>query len=390
MRVETAHVGAPPAVERPSEGPSAAPLKTWRQAFGHLKPLRVCLPGSPPWRRARDLTVIVPAYNEARTVADTIRSIQAQTVPVREIIVVDDCSTDETGEVARRLGATVLRPPANTGSKAGAQTFALSRVRSEFVMALDADTTLAPDAVETLLSAFDDPRVAAACGSVIPRRVRTIWERGRYIEYLFAFGFYKPIQDYYGKPLISSGCFSAYRAEPLRRQGGWSNRTMAEDMDLTWGFYQAGCRVRFIPEATCYPIEPHNFHFMHKQLRRWSHGFLQNVQVHWKGLLRVPYLRSLVAVALWDATVASVAYFFVVPLLAWSLSPLFLLSYVIDTPAVLVPVLREAARRREVGRALASIPGFWLLRLVNGLIFLKACWVELVMRRRLRVYEKGH
>src|SRR5207244_2829390 len=44
-----------------------------------------------------DLTVIVPAYNEAACVADTIRSLRAQTAPPRKIIVVDDCSTDGTG-----------------------------------------------------------------------------------------------------------------------------------------------------------------------------------------------------------------------------------------------------------------------------------------------------
>src|SRR6266487_3517697 len=48
-----------------------------------------------------DLTVIVPAFNEAASVADTIRSLQAQSAPPREIIVVDDCSTDGTGDVAQ-------------------------------------------------------------------------------------------------------------------------------------------------------------------------------------------------------------------------------------------------------------------------------------------------
>ncbi|MGB3940050.1 MAG: glycosyltransferase family 2 protein [Candidatus Manganitrophaceae bacterium] len=338
----------------------------------------------------RGLTVIVPAYNESATIADTLRSLQAQTVPIDEIIVVDDCSSDATGKIARSLGVTVIRPEANTGSKAGAQNVALAHVQTEWTMALDADTTLAPDSVEKLLAALDEPRVAAVCGSVIPRFVRTVWERGRYIEYLFAFTFFKPIQNYYEKPLISSGCFSAYRTDALRAVGGWSTRTMAEDMDLTWSFYQRGDKVRFVPEAVCYPIEPHNFNFLSKQLRRWSHGFVQNVGLHWRGALRVPYLRSLIAVSLWDAMIASVAYFILVPWLAWRLSPLFLLSYIIDTPAVLVPVLVQATRRREVGRALASIPAFWVMRLVTGVFFLKALWNELILKRRLTRYEKGH
>lgn len=341
-------------------------------------------------RRTCNLTVVVPAYNEAASIADTIRSIQAQTLPARRVIIIDDFSTDGTGDIARSLGAEVIRPPQNTGSKAGAQNFALPLVNTEFIMAIDADTTLAPDAIEKLMSGLDDPDVAAACGFVIPRHVNTLWERGRYVEYLFAFTFYKPIQDYYKFPLISSGCFSVYRTEVLLEHGGWNTRTMAEDMDLTWSFYQSGHGVRFVPEAVCYPIEPHNFLFMGKQLKRWSHGFVQNVRLHWRGILKLPFLRSTVAVAMWDAAFASLVFLFILPLLAIFVSPLFLLAYVFDVPALAVPVLYKAAQRGETFKALASLPGFLVLRHVNALFMVKALWMELVLNKPLRVYEKGH
>jgi cellulose synthase/poly-beta-1,6-N-acetylglucosamine synthase-like glycosyltransferase len=336
------------------------------------------------------VTVIVPAYNEAASIVDTIKSIQGQTVPADEIIVIDDFSTDNTGDLARECGATVLRPPANTGSKAGAQNFALKHVQTTYVMAIDADTTLAPDAIAKLLPALNDPNIAAACGFVLPRHVETLWERGRYIEYVFAFTFYKSIQDYYNTPLISSGCFSVYRTDILHENRGWSTRTMAEDMDLTWSFYQAGHGVRFVPEAVCYPIEPHDFNFMSKQLRRWSHGFVQNVRLHWKSILEIPFLRMMVAVALWDATVASMTYIFLLPLLAIFLNPFFLLGYLIDLPAVVVPVLYKSVQRKEVRRAVASLPGFFVLRMVNCMFLLKAVWQEFVMHRPLKIYEKGH
>jgi cellulose synthase/poly-beta-1,6-N-acetylglucosamine synthase-like glycosyltransferase len=341
--------------------------------------------------RTSDLTVIVPAFNEMATIAETIRSLQQQTAPIGEIVVVDDGSTDGTGDVARALGARVVRPPCNTGSKAGAQNFALPLVHTPFVMALDADTVLEPDAIDKLAAAFDAPGVVAACGFVVPRRVRTLWERGRYIEYLFAFTFYKQVQDYWEKPLISSGCFSMYRTDALRRHGGWPTRTLAEDMDLTWIFYQSGSEVRYVPEAVCRPYEPESFQFMRRQLRRWSHGFVQNVHLHWRGLLHVSYLRSAVAVALWDAAIASVVYLLVLPLLALAFhSPWWLLGYVIDAPALLVPVLAGAVPRREARRALASFPAFFVLRAVNAAYFLEALWSEWVLRRRLLVYEKGH
>jgi biofilm PGA synthesis N-glycosyltransferase PgaC len=334
--------------------------------------------------------VLVPAYNEAETIADTIRSLQAQSLLPEKIIVIDDCSKDNTADIARSLGVTVVRPPQNTGTKAGAQNFALQMVDTEFTMAIDADTTLAPDGIAKLMAALDDPNICAACGLVLPRYVKTVWERGRYVEYLYAFSFCKPIQDYYHKPLISSGCFSVYRTNVLKGQGGWSTRTMAEDMDLTWSFYQAGLGVRFIPEAVCYPIEPHDYNFMSKQLKRWSHGFVQNVRLHWRMVLGIPFLRSMIAVTMWDAVVASLVYLILVPLLSVLVSPLFLLGYLIDAPAVAFPVLIIATKRKETWKAISSIPSFFVLRTVNSFFMLEAIWSELILRRPLRVYEKGH
>jgi poly-beta-1,6-N-acetyl-D-glucosamine synthase len=225
----------------------------------------------------------------------------------------------------------------------------------------------------------------------VPRYVRSVWERGRYIEYLLAFSFYKPIQDHYAKPLIASGCFSIYRTERLQAHGGWQTRTMAEDMDLTWSMYSAGEQVRFVPGAVCYPIEPHTFLFMRTQLRRWSHGFMQNVQLHFSRLLSIGFLRSVVGVAFWESTVASIIYLGVVPLTALiSRNPLILLVYILDAPALMVPVLTQAAQRGEFWRAVRSIPSFFVLRIINCLFVLEAIWSEMIVGRRLVVYEKGH
>lgn len=337
------------------------------------------------------LSVIVPAYNEAASIVDTIKSLQNQTTPPKRIIIVDDYSTDETGKLALETGAEVIRPDKNTGSKAGAQNFALTKIDTEYTMAVDADTVLAPDAIEKLIGAFDNDQVAAACGFVIPRHVNTIWERGRYIEYLLAFTFYKPIQDHIGKPLISSGCFSMYRTTFLKEQGGWPQRTMAEDMDLTWSFHKKNFNVRFIPDAVCYPIEPNNFHFMHKQLKRWSHGFVQNLQLHWRDVVKIPYLNYIIAVSAWDAIMGGLLYTIVLPVLTIVFqNPLLLLGYFIDTPITLVPVFYKGLQRKEGMKALASFPSFLVLRMVNSYYILEAFWTELVMRKRFSVYEKGH
>lgn len=340
--------------------------------------------------RVLDLTVIIPAYNEVNFVGDTIKSVIDQSLLPRRIIVVDDYSDDGTGDLARSCGVEVVRPSANTGSKAGAQNFALQFVNTSFTMVTDADTTLASDAIEQLFTAFRDSKVAAACSFVLPRRIKTVWERGRYIEYLFSFSFYKQIQDYFGRPLISSGCLSMYRTFDLRRAGGWSTRTMAEDMDLTWTLYSRGYRVRFIPSAICYPVEPDTFDLLHKQLKRWSAAFLQNVGFHWRDLIKMPFLFSAMAVSLTDAILNSLIYLVAVPLLSILISPWFLLGYIIDAPIILIPILFIAWKRHELRKAMVSFPALFVLRVVNGFIFLKAVWLEVVMRQRLTTYEKGH
>jgi len=285
----------------------------------------------------------------------------------------------------------VIRPPVGTGSKAGAQTYALGMIETPLTMVLDADSTLAPNAIAQLRAVLeDDPEVAAACGFVVPRHRRTIWERGRYVEYLYAFSHGKQIQDIYGRPLISSGCFSMYRTPWLRHVGGWSTRTLAEDMDLTWTLYRLGGKVRFVPEAVVEPIEPDSYRMMSIQLRRWSHGFIQNVRVHRRGVMRHPILRSVLAVTFWDAVVSSLFYLLVLPVIALVVGPIALVGYVIDFPAIAIPVIYAGAKRGELGEALISLPAFFVLRMVNGVQMLRALFVEVVLRKSFLEYEKGH
>ncbi|OGK26111.1 hypothetical protein A2954_04150 [Candidatus Roizmanbacteria bacterium RIFCSPLOWO2_01_FULL_37_12] len=341
--------------------------------------------------KTSDLTIIVPAYNEEKSILDTIESIKLQTVKPKRVIVVDDHSTDQTAVVAEKAGAEVLETPTNTGSKAGAQNYALTKVKTKYVMALDADTTMEKHAVEKLLEAFKEENTAAACGFVIPRFVNTIWERGRYIEYLIAFTYYKPIQEYFGKPLISSGCFSVYRTQFLKESHGWPTRTMAEDMDLTWSFHKKKFNVRFIPEAVCYPIEPQTFSFMRKQLIRWSHGFVQNLMLHWKDVLTVPYLNYIIAVMTWDSIVASIMYLFVIPIFSIIFkSPWLLLLFIIDAPIVFIPVFIQGFKRREMLKVIFSFPAFFVLRFINAIFIMEAYWSEIILKKRLTQYEKGH
>jgi hypothetical protein len=89
--------------------------------------------------------------------------------------------------------------------------------------------------------------------------------------------------------------------------------------------------------------------------------------------------------------IASFGYLVLIPLLTiLFMNPLFLLAYLLDAPVVLIPVLVAARRSRGVGEVFASLPAFFLLRTVNSVFILEALWSELILRRPLLVYEKGH
>ena len=337
------------------------------------------------------VTVLIPAYNEARVIADTIESLQRQTRLPDEILVIDDGSSDGTGEIAERLGARVVRPEANNGFKAGAMNVGLPHVRGEWLLTLDADTILAPDALGEILAAAQEHGSAATCGLVLPQRIRSVWERARLVEYLLAFSVLKPVQDWYKHPMVASGCFCLYRTEKVRALGGFPTETVGEDLDLTWRLYRAGESVKYASRATCYPVEPPNFALMRKQLIRWSHGFVQNIQLHGRGLLAVPMLRSFVIVAVLDALLGGLMYLALPLLLALVYGPSYLAwAYLAELLLIAGPVLWMGRRFGLAGQALVSLPLVFLLRVMNLFYFWRAILLEWLLRRPLVVFKKGH
>jgi biofilm PGA synthesis N-glycosyltransferase PgaC len=251
-------------------------------------------------------------------------------------------------------------------------------------MTVEAGTLLARDVIARLRSALASPAVAAASGSLLPRRMRTIWDRGRYFAALLESAF-RPTEDFHGRPLVAQGRFCMYRADAVRRAGGWSSRTRAPDIDLTWTLYGLGLSVRVVHDAVGYSLEPHGLRACYGQLRRRTQGLAQNLRLHARTLSGMTGLRLSVVAALWDSTVALVAYLAVIPALTVALGhPWPLLLYVIDLPAFAVPVLVGAHRRGETRRALTSLPAFAVYRMVSTFAFAGVVWSEAIWRLRGR------
>jgi glycosyltransferase involved in cell wall biosynthesis len=107
-----------------------------------------------------DVTVVIPCFNQAAYLPAAIASVRHQSYGNVGVIVVDDGSTDGSAGIARRLGAMVIRQP-NRGVSA-ARNAGLGRCRGAFVIFLDADDELLPEAVETGVAALASCPAAAA------------------------------------------------------------------------------------------------------------------------------------------------------------------------------------------------------------------------------------
>ena len=345
------------------------------------------------------VTVIVPAYNEEDGIRDTLDALMQQTDRLEQIIVVDDCSQDNTGLVAREYGVEVLRPQHNLGSKAKAQNYALPYCATDLVLPVDADTILAADYVERIKRPFEDPRVVIAAGNVQTKVTRTVTERGRSIEYLYGFHFYRPIQNRAGAPVVCSGCCSAFRREVLVASGGFPERTIVEDFDWTATQQIAGFKAVYVAAAEAWAADPETIRYLRKQMNRWMSGFFQNMRIHfWPAWRHKPVL------ALWYSV--AIAEILMLPL--WWGGPL-LWVYVWHDPflrtfewwlalqlAVNIPVLMYAAVRRRVNplSVLVNFPLVYVNGAVNSFYAWKGMIVELVLvplgiARGLTVYEKG-
>ncbi|MDG4764936.1 glycosyltransferase family 2 protein [Solwaraspora sp. WMMD406] len=114
------------------------------------------------------VSVIIPNYNYARTLSACIEAVQRQTYPGIEIIVADDCSTDDSVAVARSMGVTVLESPVNSGVST-ARNLGAEHARGDILFFVDSDVALEPDAVTRAVEILQtEAGLGAVCGMYQP------------------------------------------------------------------------------------------------------------------------------------------------------------------------------------------------------------------------------
>ncbi len=281
------------------------------------------------------ISMLAPAYNEAATIAESVRALLALYYPNLEVVVVNDGSKDETMAVLidqfdlapihpiypRRVSSAEVvalyrsRTHPNlvvvdkkNGGKADALNAGLNLSTGELVCAIDADTLIEPDALIRMVRPFiDDDRVIAAGGTIrianasrvesgrvvdtrVPRRALPGFQ---VVEYLRAFLFGRLGWNRLGGNLIISGAFGLFRRDLMLAAGGYLHETVGEDMELVLrlrriGYERGGAhRVDFIPDPVAWTEAPESFRVLSRQRDRWQRGLADVLWRH-RGLLFNP------------------------------------------------------------------------------------------------------
>ncbi|MCK4491318.1 MAG: glycosyltransferase family 2 protein [Candidatus Altiarchaeales archaeon] len=230
----------------------------------------------------QNISIIIPAHNEERFILNTIKSVLSARYPRgREIIVVNDRSTDRTEEIVREISAKNMRVRIyNTekhSGKAAAINLGIKKARNDIIISLDADSEVEDEALIKIVKPFSERGAGAVSGIVRAKDGRNplIWFQD--FEYLLSSGWrfiFNKINGTYFFP-----GFGAFRKTALEEIGGFSKDTLSEDLDIGIRLKKAGYGL-VMSDATIYTRVPETPKGLIKQRIRWGIGTIQVMKKH--------------------------------------------------------------------------------------------------------------
>ena len=213
------------------------------------------------------ISACVPCYNNASTVGEAVRSLIAQTIPVKDVFVVDDGSTDESVARAAEAGARIVSMGSNRG-RGAARAAAIDATQTNLLLSVDGTGKLAPDFLERALPWFGNAKVAAVYGRItqdVARNVAERW-RGRHL--------YRNEEVHH--PALSGSLITwAFISRPSAvREVGNFNASLrhSEDRELGERLLRAGWQIAYEPRALVTTLGSNSMAEVLERYWRWHEG----------------------------------------------------------------------------------------------------------------------
>ena len=232
------------------------------------------------------VTIIVPAYNEETGISRTIDSVFEADYPYKEVIVVDDGSTDRTYNIASTYknkfkngsSFSVIHKP--NGGKASAINYALKFSKSEIVILIDADSIINKPAIKSIVKHFYDKDVIAVGGYIRVYNFSNILTNCTALEVLNAWNLIGRAFSLLGSVMIVPGALGAFRKTVILERGSYEKDTLTEDFDLTIKILKTTGKIAFEGSSLSYTDIPNNLKDLYRQRKRWYTGNFQTIIKH--------------------------------------------------------------------------------------------------------------
>jgi biofilm PGA synthesis N-glycosyltransferase PgaC len=228
------------------------------------------------------VSVIVPCFNEGERVQEVIEQLMRSHYPNYEVIAINDGSSDDTGAIldalAARYGQLRVVHHATNQGKAVALNTAAVLANGEYILGVDGDALVDPDAIAWMLThMLHSERVGAVTGNPRIRGRTTLLGRMQVGEFSSNIGLIKRTQQLAGRLFTVSGVLSMFRRNALLDVDFWSPDVMTEDIDISWKLQLKDWRVRYEPRALCWILMPETVRGLYRQRQRWATGGIQTL-----------------------------------------------------------------------------------------------------------------
>jgi poly-beta-1,6-N-acetyl-D-glucosamine synthase len=243
------------------------------------------------------VTIVVPAHNEEKVITRCIDAILEIDYPKKEVIVVDDGSTDRTYQLAssyRNKGVKVIHRK-QAGGKSGALNTGILIANGEIIITCDADSLIGRGALRRVVSRFQDPNVSAVAGNVKVLNRTNLATKLQALEYIVNENIYRRVFDIFGVVPVVPGPLASFRKRTLKEIGFYDKDTLTEDFDITVKLLKTQRVVQALSESYVYTEAPANWRDFIRQRTRWNRGTFQTIIKHRNvfGNPRFGYLRNL-------------------------------------------------------------------------------------------------
>jgi cellulose synthase/poly-beta-1,6-N-acetylglucosamine synthase-like glycosyltransferase len=245
------------------------------------------------------VTILVPAHNEEHVISKLIQEMSQLTYPKNklEIIIIDDASTDATGQIldqqAKNRPFKVIHRNMTEGGKgkAAALNAAFGDSTGEIILCFDADYLPQFDIVEKLVQPFSDPQVGAVQGRpVVLNEPENIITRMIALERISGYRVDQEARDILGLIPQFGGTVGGFRRSILEHIGGFDESMLTEDTDLTFSVILEGFKVRYVGDAECYEEAVNSWRSYWRQRHRWARGHMQVCFKHSLNVIKSPKL----------------------------------------------------------------------------------------------------